>query len=475
MTATAQLAELLSLDIAGELERRKRNKIASYFPDTGKFSRDKYVKHLEFFAAGAQHRERAFIAGNRTGKTESGAYETTCHLTGIYPHWWQGKRFSKPVKGWAAGDTGKTAKEILQAALLGDPGRIGTGMIPGDLIVHKTAKPGIADAVDTAWIKHVSGGNSVITFKSYDQRREAFQGTSQDFVWLDEECPLDIYSECLIRTMTTHGLVLLTFTPLSGLTETVLTFLPGGTAENTTKHVTMCGWDDVPHLDTAAKAELMASIPAYQRDARMKGIPQLGSGAIYPIAEADLVVDDFEIPAHWPRAYGLDVGWNRTAAIWGALDRDTDTLYLYSEHYRGEGEPPVHAAAIRSRGEWIKGVIDPAANGRSQHDGQALIDRYRLMGLDVENADNSVEAGIHEVWTRMATGRLKIFASLTNLRSEFRIYRRDEKGKIVKANDHAMDAMRYLVLSGLGRAITKPVKKTTGAYLGGGMQGAWMG
>jgi len=462
---TTAIPEILTLDLAGEIERRRRNLIRKYFPDTGPYRRELYGKHLEFFAAGAKFRERAFIAGNRVGKTLAGAYEATLHLTGHYPDWWQGKRFNKPVKGWAAGDTGKTVKEIVQATLMGDPGQIGTGMIPGDLIVHTTAKTGIANAIDTVWVKHKSGGNSVLVFKSYDQRREAFQGTAQDFIWPDEECPMDIYTECVIRTMTTDGLVMLTFTPLSGLTEVVLTFLPGGQISGvgassddmpSLKHVTMCGWDDVPHLDETAKAQLMASIPAYQRDARMKGIPQLGSGAIYPIAEADLIVDDFELPVHWPRAYGMDVGWKRTAVTWGALDRDTDTLYLYSEHYRGEGEPPVHVAAINSRGPWIKGVIDPAANGRSQHDGQQLIERYRLLGLDIENADNSVEAGIFEVFERMTTGRLKVFRSLSNWRSEFRLYRRDEKGKIVKADDHLMDATRYLVKSGLMRAATRP-------------------
>jgi phage terminase large subunit-like protein len=476
---TAAIPEVLTLDIAGEIERRKRNAIKRYFPDAGPYRRELYHKHLEFFRAGAERRERAFIAGNRVGKTIAGAYETTCHLTGIYPHWWQGRRFSKPVKVWAAGDTSKTVKEILQAALLGDAGQHGTGMIPGDCITHKTAKAGIADAIDTVWVKHISGASSVLVFKSYDQRREAFQGTAQDLIWLDEECPKSIYTECLTRTMTTNGLVMLTFTPLSGLTEVVKDFLPGGkqsTTGKSRKFVVMCGWEDVPHLDKAAKEELAAEYPPYQRDARMKGTPQLGSGAIYPIAEEDIIVDDFELPAHWPKAYGMDVGWVRTAVVWGALDRDTDTLYLYSEHYRGEGEPPVHVAAIKARGEWIKGVIDPASNGRSQHDGQVLIDSYRALGLDVENADNSVEAGIFNTFTRMATGRLKIFKSLSNLRDEFRIYRRDEKGKIEKEDDHAMDAMRYLVMSGLERMTTKPVKKTVGNYLGStGMQGAWMG
>jgi len=67
-----------------------------------------------------------------------------------------------------------------------------------------------------------------VQFKSYDQGREAFQGTEQDGIWLDEEPPEDVYTECLLRTMTNNGLVMLTFTPLRGMSSVVLAFLPGG-------------------------------------------------------------------------------------------------------------------------------------------------------------------------------------------------------------------------------------------------------
>ena len=115
------------------------------------------------------------------------------------------------------------------------------------------------------------------------------------------------------------------------------------------KLVVSATWDDVPHLSPEQKAELWGSIPPYQRDARSKGIPQLGSGAIWPVAESEIVVDPFELPVFWPRGYGFDVGWNRTAAVWGAHDRDTDTVYLWSEHYRGNGETWVGAAVVGDR------------------------------------------------------------------------------------------------------------------------------
>lgn len=208
--------------------RGKRRKIDTYYPATGPLRRELYVKHLEFFRAGARYRERCMIAANRIGKSEGvGAYEASLHLTGQYPDWWEGRRFDKQVKMWAAGDTGKTVRDIIQEKLLGPPGSHGTGMIPGDTIADKpSSKHGLPDAVESIKVKHVSGGISICTLKSYDQRRESFQGTEQDVIWLDEEPPIEIYTECLIRTMTTNGLVMSTFTPLLGISDVVKSFMP---------------------------------------------------------------------------------------------------------------------------------------------------------------------------------------------------------------------------------------------------------
>lgn len=218
------------------------------------------------------------------------------------------------------------------------------------------------------------------------------------------------------------------------------------------------GWDDVPHLDANAKKEMLESIPAHQREARAKGVPMLGAGAIYQVDEERFVVQPFEIPAHWPRAYGLDVGWKRTAAIWGALDRESDTLWLYSEHYGAQAPPQVHADAIKSRGAWMKGAIDPASAGLGQIDGRSVLDEYRKMDLLLYPADNAVEAGILAVQRRLESGRLKVFSTLRSWLAEYRIYRRDEKPpfKPIKENDHLMDATRYLNMTGLGVADIGP-------------------
>ena len=167
------------------------------------------------------------MAGNRTGKSVAGAYEVTCHLLGVYPDWWAGRKFlAEPVNCLVAGDTAKTSRDILQHKLLGPVGSFGTGMIPFDELERAAPKQGIPDAVETIYVRHSSGGLSTCQINSYDQGREAFQGTERHVIWLDEECPEDVYTESLMRTMTTDGIVLLTFTPIRGVTPLVLSFLP---------------------------------------------------------------------------------------------------------------------------------------------------------------------------------------------------------------------------------------------------------
>lgn len=429
-------------EIRAEIRRRKELGFAAFFRDTGPLNRHLYPKHLDFFKAGATSRERAIIGSNRSGKTHSSAYEVVLHATGKYPSWWEGKRFFHGVKIWAAGDTSKTVRDIIQYKLLGTPGDYGTGMIPKKDLIHVSSKQGLPDAVEIIKIAHVSGDTSTIILKSYDQKREAFQGTEMDLIWLDEEPPEDIYTECLLRTMTTNGSIMLSFTPLMGWTQVVNSYLKED--ENNTKWFITIPWDDAPHLTDAQKKELLNSIPLHQRDARTKGIPSIGSGQIYPFREEDIVYDDFQIPAHWPRAYGMDVGWNWTAAVWIAKDRDTDTIYLYNCYKVGETKPPIHAQSIKARGEWMKGVIDYA--GTDQSDGTRIMSMYQGLGLNVIPANKTVEIGLFTVEQRLANGTLKVARSCREWFNEQLLYRRNEKGHIVKEHDHLMDATRYVIL-----------------------------
>lgn len=224
------------------------------------------------------------------------------------------------------------------------------------------------------------------------------------------------------------------------------------------KWLTQAGWKDVPHLSEREQAELLEATEPHLRDARSAGSPSLGAGAIYPVPLSEVLVAPFQIPPYWPRTYALDVGWKRTAVLWAAFDRSIDCWYFYTEHYRGRAEPSIHATAIRARGEWIPGLIDPAARGRSQEDGKRLIELYTALGLNLEPYKNAVEAGLYAVWERLSTGRAKVFSTLPYFQYEYRLYRRDEHGEVVKQDDHLMDCMRGIVMSGASRAIVKPVE-----------------
>jgi phage terminase large subunit-like protein len=196
-------------------------------------ARSRYPKHLEFFEAGALYRERLAMCANRIGKTLGmGAYEMACHLTGQYPGWWPGRRFAYAIDAWAAGKSNETTRDIVQLALFGEvtrgmpKGVTGTGMVPGDCIGPMIWKSGFQDLIDTVKVRHVSGDWSILGLKSYEQGRGSFEGTAKDVIWFDEEPPYEVYDEALIRTATTGGMTMITFTPLEGHSQVVMSFLP---------------------------------------------------------------------------------------------------------------------------------------------------------------------------------------------------------------------------------------------------------
>lgn len=230
------------------------------------------------------------------------------------------------------------------------------------------------------------------------------------------------------------------------------------------RYVDLIGQDDAPHLNppfisAEERDALTEDALPHQKEARRTGMPSLGAGAIYPVNISDLLVPAFPIPEHWARGWAMDVGWNRTAAIFGVKDEDTGQIFLTNEYYVGEAQPIVHTHGIKSLLSWpdLVGCIDPAAEIGGQRDGTKLRYEYEDLGLELRKADNAVSAGIMHVLTLMQSGLLKVFDHLTNWKTEFRLYRRDEKGKIVKENDHLMDSMRYLLFTP-GAFVTRQIQ-----------------
>jgi phage terminase large subunit-like protein len=445
--------------------KKKYCKIESLFPDKGKYRRSLYKKHLAHYAAGLKYRQRLFMAANRVGKTTTAGAELVYHLTGLYPKWWPGIRYALPQEWWVCGKYSKTVKDILQNTLIGPVGEFGSGLIPRhllDLDTMTNAKKADTAIVDFR-VKHVTGQYSEVGFRSYDQGRKAFEGTER-CIWLDEEPPLDVFQECLARTMTRENgdgqsMLMMTFTPLEGMSETVMNFLGdnGDWKEGEKgpgKWVTLATWDDVPHLDEAIKKELEGSYPEYQRDARTKGIPQLGAGAVYPVSPARIFIEPFPIPDHFKRCYAMDFGFtDPTAILWAAIDPETDVVYVIAEHYQKEAAPFIHAGVIEAYNRRAKftipGVCDPSGGGTSMKDGQHTRDLYRdEYGIYFQSAINSIEPGISEVLNALITDKLKIFNTCIQTKREFQMYRRNEKGKPI-GDDHLMDDLRYLMMSGV--------------------------
>ena len=410
------------------------------------------------------------MAGNRVGKTFTGAFEVSCHLTGQYPSWWNGKRFDRHTNGWTAGKTNESTRDILQFELFGKVTYVngkktvdGTGMIPLYLIDRFNIrwKQGVADLIDTINVKHVDGGWSTLGLKSYQQGRGVFEGTTKDFIHLDEECPTEIYTECLTRTATTDGTVLITFTPLDGLTPMIKDFKEK--AAEGVNYLVQAGWADAPHLTEQAQMELKNSYPEHEHDARMRGLPIAGSGVIFSVPNEMIIIEPFDIPSYWPMIIGMDYGWDHpTAAILCAYDPDADIFYLTGEYAERKRTPDEHAPEIKALCSWANIAWPADGINTDKTNGMNLADMYRTEGLNMldnhatfENGSRSVEAGIQLMLSRMKRGKFKVFKTCQKWIAEKQQYSRKD-GEIIKKDDDCIDASRYALMC-LRYATTKPV------------------
>ena len=417
---------------------------------------------LEFHEAGKDNQERMLICGNRTGKTESGGYELAVHMTGEYPDWWTGRRFHKPVDVWTGSPTNETSRDIIQKSLLGGTSKdeLGTGFLPAELIVGrpKMRQAGCSDVVDQLRVKHKSGGVSVCTLKTYEQGWRKWQGTAPDVVWLDEE-PEDykIYSEALTRLLTSHGLMLVTFTPLLGTTPLVRHFRD---SEHDGVWLGLATWDDAPHLLKVDRDRMVKSYREHEVGPRTKGVPMMGEGAIFTIDEDDLKVDPFDIPAHWPQIKGIDFGIGHPFGYGRiAWDRDSDTIYVI-EDYRKEGRlAPYHAEKIKGNSHWIP-VAWPHDGHKRDGNGVEYRKRYKELGVNMltksARYDNDKGGGqdpwriIEEIKEREETGRFKIFKTCHRYLEERRDYHikrdKNEVAEIVARREDVLKAVFYAVM-----------------------------
>lgn len=423
-----------------------------------------YPKQRQFLDSGATIAERLLIAGNQNGKTHVGAFEVACHLTGIYPGWWRGRRFGKPTRGWIAGETSLVVRDVQQKKLCGEPGveaAFGTGMIPKDLFADKPSLArGITDAYDTIQVRHVSGGVSVARFKSYEQGRTKFQGETLDWLWFDEEPPLDIYSEGLTRTAATKGMTFITFTPLKGRSDVVIRFLDEVSQYRAVITMTI---DDAMHITPEERRRLIESWPAHEREARAKGVPTLGSGRIFMAPEESILEQAITaVPQHWAKIWGIDIGIGHPfGAVLVLWDRDADIVHVHHTVRMADALPIMHARAMKPVGAAVPVAWPKDAGDREKGTGEPISKLYRSEGLQMladhatwPDGSVSTEAGILEWQDREATGRLKVASHLSDWLDERRFYHRKE-GQIVKLKDDLMSATRIALMA---KRFARPVQ-----------------
>ena len=425
-----------------------------------------YPKQLEFLSM--RKRERLFRGGNKVGKTFTGAGEAVAHLTGRYPDWWRGVRYSQPTLVWCGGLSGVAVRDAAQTILLGtpgDPSSLGTGMVPKDLIVGSpNASRSAPNGVDSFLVKHVSGGNSRCVFKTYEQGAGFWQGPYVHVIWLDEEAPPDVYDEALAR-LTGDGCLYTTFTPLIGYSTLVNRFLrPAETdlvdAARYRGHVQMT-LAEAEHFTEEEKEQRRASYAPHLRVAREFGEPTLGEGAVFTTPEADLRINlsIHSVPDEWRKIWGLDFGSNHPfgAVLWGFdLENDVDYVLHCIKMRTSPNEPSIlgHCEAIKR--VCAQAPVAWPHDGAVSRNGEALKDIYKDYGLKMlethalnAQGNHYTQPGIDAMEARMQARKLFVRNSPENENffAEYRTYHRKHdpgtgRSHIVRINDDVMSAAR---------------------------------
>ena len=369
----------------------------------------------------------------------------------------------------------------MQKLLCGTPGvaaAFGTGFIPKEAFVDRpTLARGISDAYDSIQVQHRNGGISTLKFKSYEQGREKFQGDTLDFIWLDEEPPSDVYSECLARLTATGGMIYMTFTPLKGRSDVVLRFLDSSSPD---REVVIMTIYDSGHMTPEMIEKTLAKYDnEEERKTRAMGVPMMGEGRIFETQEATIKEPRIDpVPSYWTKVWGVDFGINHPfAAVLVAWDRDNDVVHLLHTIRMKDGLPINHAYAMRQVAAEVPVAWPHDGHSRDKGSGEALAGIYKqqalkMLGTHAQFPDGSIstEAGIKEMQQRMQNGQFKVASHLSDWFEEYRFYHRKD-GMIVKEKDDLLSATRVaLMAKRYGQAVplgSKVKRKLIGAIADG--------
>lgn len=455
---TRQLA--LMRKIAEEAEKYQReNKILYY--NTGEKI---HLKQIDFHKD--NHRNRWMFGGNRTGKTVSGAVEAVWFATCTHPY-----KSIKASSGWVVSLTNEVQRDVAQKEIL--------RWLPKKYIKDVQVRAGRKDDPENAILDFILLTNGCkIGFKSCDQGRAKFQGTSQGWIWFDEEPPKEIYDECKMRIVDTRGYIWGTMTPLLGLTWVYNIIYLNDNNDQEVKYWLM-EWADNPWLSREEIAQLESTMSDDEREARQYGKFVALSGLIYKEFKEDIhVIDPFDVPKEWYDDISIDPGYtNPLSCHFYACDSDGN-IYVIAEHYESEKPVEYHASKIKAIAdglEWkrnkysnkLSAIIDSAANQKTLAAEKTVKELFYENGISCDDANKDVWTGIQRVkgylqlrdhpekknWPK-GKPKLFIFRTCVNMIKEIKSYRWAEpkdginaKEEPKKVNDHAMDELRYYIMN----------------------------
>lgn len=429
-------------------ERKKRNKLLSYNTGT-----TKHLKQLAFHKC--DKKNRWVFGGNRTGKTECGAVEVIYMARGCHPY----RTIDHATNGWVVSLSTQVQRDVAQNKILKylNPDWI------EDIVMLSGRRDNYANGViDYILIKNVFGTTSKIGFKSCDQGREKFQGTSLDYVWFDEEPPYDIYQECKMRVLDTNGDIFATMTPLKGMTF-VYDEIYLNKFNDDNIWYEFISWSDNPYISEEAKKSMRGSLSGEELKTREHGEFLSVGGRVYPeFDESVHVIEPFDVPHDWQDKLSIDPGLkNPLSCHWYAVDYDGN-IYVVAEHYASEKDIAYHSEAIhtisdnlawhRNSNGMIEALIDSAANQTTLASSKSVADLFYDYGILVNTRVNKdVFSGIQRVKSYLKNGlgeaKLFIFNTCTNLIREIKSYRWGKGDSPVKVDDHSMDELRYYIMS----------------------------
>lgn len=429
-----------------EKEQARRKNLPLFKYNTGEKIHKKQVAFHK-----CAKRNRWVFGGNRSGKTECGAVEAIFMARGIHPY----RKNRKDVFGWVVSLSREVQRDVAQSKIM--------KYLPKEWITEITMSSGRKDnpesgIIDQIKIKNVFGGISTIGFKSCDQGREKFQGSSLDFVWFDEEPPEDIYRECKMRVLDKCGDIFGTMTPLKGLTF-IYDEIYLNTGNSSEVWYEFVEWADNPYLSPSEIKELTSSMTAGELNSRRFGKFSAASGLVYNEFDENVhVIDPFDVPFDWQCNISIDPGLNNPlSAHWYCVDYD-DNVYVVAEHFEAGKDVEYHSRKIKEKCEqigWrkdgdgrIRALIDSAANQKTLASLKSVTELFYEHGILANpNVNKDMFSGIARVKEYFKNNRIFIFRTCVNLIRELKRYRWGDGDMPKKTDDHCLDEMRYFIMS----------------------------